>query len=234
MTSIPSMPRSDVQPSRRPRRSRRARPRIHGVLLSTQFRSESRRGPRISQEACWSARWMPASFLVSWAGSKPRFPGDWGIRRSWGDWRSQRRVDDAPENLLETEEAGMRGVGFGAAPARADLFIILAGVVAVVAAAIAADGGAAAAPTVLTVVLAANIATFAMAGLLWRNSRPSSRIGTLLLLEALLVAVSSLAASRHPDAHLVGVLAAWAAAIGLVWLVVAFPRARPRGNAWVV
>jgi signal transduction histidine kinase len=143
-------------------------------------------------------------------------------------------LDDAPENLLENEEAGMRGVGFGAAPARADLLVLLAAVVAVAGAAIAAEGGAAAEPTALTAVLVANIATFAVAGLLWRHSRPSSIIGALLLLEGSLVAVSSLAGLRNPSAHLVGVLAGWAAAIGVTWLVLAFPRARPRGTAWAV
>src|SRR4029077_18532498 len=132
------------------------------------------------------------------------------------------------------EEAGMRGAGFGAAPARADLFVALATVVAVAAAAIAAGGGAASEPPVLTAVLAANIATFAVAGLLWRHSRPSSPIGALLLLEGLLVAVSSLAGLRNPGAHVIGVLAAWAAAIGVTWLVLAFPRARPTGAAWAV
>ena len=74
------------------------------------------------------------------------------------------------------------GVAFGAALARTDLLVGLAAVVAVAAAAaIVAEGGAVAEPTALTAVLVANIATLAVAGLLWRNSRPASRIGTLLL-----------------------------------------------------
>src|SRR5262249_20119619 len=62
----------------------------------------------------------------------------------------------------------------------------------------------------------------------------SSRVGTLLLLEGLLVAFSSLAGSRNPGVHVVGFLAGCAAAIGVVWLVVAFPRTRPKGAGWAV
>src|SRR4051794_21138896 len=104
----------------------------------------------------------------------------------------------------------MRGMTFHADPARVDLFIGLAGVLAVVAAAtIVAEGGAALLPAALTAVLVANIATFGVAGVLWRNARPSSLIGTLLLVEGLLVAVSSLAALRSPGFYTVGVIANW-------------------------
>ena len=148
-------------------------------------------------------------------------------------------LNRASRDPLYNEEfhgpAGMRGVAFGAAPARTDILIGLAGAVAIVAAAtIVAEGGASAEPTALTAVLVANIATLTIAGVLWRNSRPSSRIGTLLLGEGLLVAFSSLVGSRNPGVHVAGVLAGWAATIGLAWLIVSFPRARPSGAAWAV
>jgi signal transduction histidine kinase len=142
-------------------------------------------------------------------------------------------------DLLYDEErrdrAGMRSVVLGVEPTKVDLVVGLVTVLAVaVAAVIVADGGAAGEPTALTAVLVANIATLAVAGVLWRNSRPSSRIGALLLFEGALVAVSSLTGSRNPSLHVVGFLAGLAAGIGIVWLVVAFPRARPRGAGWAV
>lgn len=148
-------------------------------------------------------------------------------------------TSQALDNLLDDEQrrgpAGMRGVAFGAAPARSDLLVCLAAAVAVGASvAIVAMGGGTAEPTALTAVLVANIATFALAGLLWRNARPSSSIGTLLLLEGLLIAVSSLTGLRNPGGYTVGVVAGWAAPIGLTWLLVAFPHGRPRGAAWAV
>jgi signal transduction histidine kinase len=125
---------------------------------------------------------------------------------------------------------------FGATVARTDLLVAFTAAIAVAAAvAMVAEGGAASDPAALTAVLVSNIATLAVAGLLWRHSRPASLIGSLLLLEGLLVAISALAASRNPNAHLVGVLAGWAAAIGVTWLVLSFPRTRPRGGAaWAV
>jgi signal transduction histidine kinase len=140
-------------------------------------------------------------------------------------------LSNAFENIPYDEERRGPARVFGATTARADVVVAVAAAIAVAtAAAIVAEGGAASEPAALTAVLVANIATLAVAGLLWRSSRPSSRIGTLLLLEGLLVAVSSLAASSDPAAHRVGVLAAWAAAIGAIWLVLAFPRMRPRGR----
>ncbi|HEY2355346.1 MAG TPA: histidine kinase [Gaiellaceae bacterium] len=132
------------------------------------------------------------------------------------------------------EEREIHGAAFGAAPGRSDLVVGLAAVAAVAVVAVVAEGGAASDPAAFTAVLAANVATFVVAGLLWRNSRPSSLIGPLLLVEGLLVAVSALAGSRGPVPHLVGVIAGWAATLGVAWLVVAFPRARPRGAAWGV
>jgi signal transduction histidine kinase len=135
--------------------------------------------------------------------------------------------------LYDGERRGVDSVAFGAAPARTDILVGLAALVAAAAAAaIIAEGGAVAEPTALTAVLVANIATLAVAGLLWRKTRPASRLGALLLVEGLLVAVSSLVGSPNPRVHVVGVLAGWAATVGVAWLIVAFPRARPRGAAW--
>jgi signal transduction histidine kinase len=143
--------------------------------------------------------------------------------------------EDLPYDKERRGPVEMDGVAFGAALSRTDIVVGLAALVAAAAAAaIIAEGGAVAEPTALTAVLVANIATLAVAGLLWRRSRPASHVGTLLLVEGLLVAVSSLVGSPDPGVHLVGVLAGWAATLGLAWLILAFPRARPTGAAWAV
>ena len=125
-------------------------------------------------------------------------------------------LNQAPDDLLY--DGASRGpvetddVAFGAKLARADVLVGLAALVAAAAAAaIIAAGEAVAEPTALTAVLVANIATLAVAGRMWRRSRPASRVGTLLLVEGLFIAVSSLVGSPNPGAHVVGVLAWWAA-----------------------
>ena len=95
-------------------------------------------------------------------------------------------------------------------------------------------GGAATNPTTIAAVLVANMATYALAGVLWRHGRPSSSFGTLLLVEGLLIGLTSLSGSSVSGVYLVGVLAGWAAALGATWLVLAYPGARPRGKAWIV
>jgi signal transduction histidine kinase len=100
--------------------------------------------------------------------------------------------------------------------------------------AIVLTGGVAAHPTVFAAVLVANMATYALAGVLWRHSRPSSSFGTLLLVESLLIALTSLSGSAVSGVYLVGVLAGWAAALGVTWLILAYPGTKPRGTAWIV
>ena len=133
------------------------------------------------------------------------------------------------------DHVGLRGAAFGGGPARSDLVVTgLAVLGAAAAASITLTGGVAAQPQLVAAVLVANIVILAVAGLLWRHGRPSSALGTLLLAQALVVGLSSLAGSPTPGVYLVGIFAGWAAAIGSTWLVVAFPGVRPRGAAWTV
>jgi signal transduction histidine kinase len=133
------------------------------------------------------------------------------------------------------DQVGLPGAAFGGGPAGSDLAVTgLAVFGAAAAATITLTGGVAPQPTLTAAVLVANIVILAVAGLLWRHGRPSSVLGTLLLAEALLVGLSSLAGSPTPGVYLVGIFAGWAAAVGTTWLVVAFPGVRPRGVAWTV
>jgi signal transduction histidine kinase len=132
-------------------------------------------------------------------------------------------------------EIGMRSSEFGKPLRRSDLaFAAVAVVGACAAVVIVSTGGVASNPTAFAAVLAANIVTYALAGLLWRHGRPSSAFGTLLLGETVLVILTSLAGSSVPELYLVGILAGWGAAIGATWLLLAFPGTRPRGSAWIV
>jgi signal transduction histidine kinase len=132
-------------------------------------------------------------------------------------------------------EIGPRNSGFGTPLRRSDLaFAAVAGLGACVAVVIVSTGGVASNPTAFAAVLAANIVTYALAGLLWRHARPSSAFGTLLLGQTALIILTSLAGSSVPELYLVGILAGWAAAIGATWLLLAFPAARPSGSAWIV
>jgi signal transduction histidine kinase len=132
-------------------------------------------------------------------------------------------------------EVGSRNSGFGAPLRRSDIaFAAFAALGACFAVAIVSTGGMASNPSAFAAVLAANILTFALAGLLWRHARPSSAFGTLLLGEAVLLVFSSFAGSSVSWLYLVGILAGWAAAIGSAWLLLAFPSTRPGGAAWIV
>jgi signal transduction histidine kinase len=125
--------------------------------------------------------------------------------------------------------------GFGTPFRKSDLAVVavaLAGACAAVA--IVATGGVARDATAFTAVLVANIATYALGGLVWRHGRPSSAFGNLLLAQGLLVIFASLAGSPNAALHLVGILAGWAAALGLTWLLLAFPGVRLRGAASIV
>ena len=133
------------------------------------------------------------------------------------------------------DHVGLPGAAFGGGPARSDLLVTGFAVLgAAAAASIILTGGVAPQPMLVAAVLVANIVILAVAGLLWRHGRPSSALGTLLLAEALLVGLSSLAGSPARGVYLAGIFAGWAAAIGSTWLVVAFPGVRPRGAAWGV
>jgi signal transduction histidine kinase len=143
---------------------------------------------------------------------------------------SREFASDQPELDLE-----LRDSAFGTALQRSDLAVIaVAFAAAIAAAAIVATGGVAADPTTTAAVLVANIATFALGGLVWRRGRPSSVFGTLLLAEGLLVFVSSFSGSPVSVLFLIGMLGAWVAALGATWLLLAFPGARPDGAAWGV
>jgi signal transduction histidine kinase len=132
-------------------------------------------------------------------------------------------------------EVEPRNSGFGSPPRRSDFAFAAAAVLGTAfAVVVVSTGGVASDPTAFAAVLAANIVTYALAGLLWRHARPSSAFGTLLLSQAALIILSSLAGSSVPWLYLVGVLAGWAAAVGATWLLLAFPGTRPSGSAWIV
>ena len=132
-------------------------------------------------------------------------------------------------------EIGSRNSGFGTPLRRSDLaFAAVAVLGACAAVVIVSTGGVASNPTAFAAVLAANIVTYALAGLLWRHARPSSAFGTLLFGEAALMILTSLAGSSVSVLYLVGILAGWGAAIGATWLLLAFPGTRPSRAAWIV
>ncbi|MGZ4370988.1 MAG: histidine kinase [Gaiellaceae bacterium] len=132
-------------------------------------------------------------------------------------------------------EPGAREPAFGTPLQKSDLVVVGVGLVGVsVAVAIAATGGVATDPAAFAAVLVANIVTLLAGGLLWRHGRPSSPFGYLLLAEAVPVFFSSLAGSSVPVVYLLGILGAWAAALGATWLLLVFPGARPGRAAWIV
>jgi signal transduction histidine kinase len=133
---------------------------------------------------------------------------------------------------IDTE---LRDPAFAAGLTKSDLAVTaVATAAAAAAAAIVATGGVVAEPTAFAAVLVANIATLAFGGLVWRRGRPASLFGNLLLAEGAVVFISSLTGSSVPGVHLVGVLGVWATALGVTWLVLAFPGWRLEGSAWIV
>src|SRR5262245_55858129 len=105
---------------------------------------------------------------------------------------------DLDLDLLDVE-IGPRDPAFGTPLRWSDLAIAavaLAGAAAAVA--VVATGGVAADPSTFAAVLVANVLALAGGGLLWRYGRPTSAFGYLLLGEAVLVLVSSLAGSSSP------------------------------------
>jgi len=128
-----------------------------------------------------------------------------------------------------------RDPAFGMPLRKSDLALgALAVTGACAAVAIVATGGVAMKPTAYAAVLAANILTFAVGGLLWRHGRPSSAFGNLLLVEAFLLVVASLSGSPASALNLIGILGGWAVAVGATWLLLSFPGVRLRGSAWIV
>lgn len=129
----------------------------------------------------------------------------------------------------------LRDSAFGSGLRRSELAVIaVAFAAAGGAAAIVATGGVVSEPSLFAAVLVANITTLAFGGLVWRRGRPSSGFGNLLLAEGVLVFVSSLSGARSSGLYLVGMLGVWAAALGATWLLLAFPRSRVGGAAWIV
>jgi signal transduction histidine kinase len=144
-------------------------------------------------------------------------------------------VSREPELDLLDMEMGPRDSAFGTPVGRSDLAVVALAVAGACAAVvIVSTGGVASNPTAFAAVLATNIVTYALAGLLWRHGRPSSAFGTLLLGEMGLIILTALSGSSVPPLYLAGVLAGWAAAVGATWLLLAFPGTRPSGSAWIV
>jgi signal transduction histidine kinase len=132
-------------------------------------------------------------------------------------------------------EIGAHNTGFGTPLGRTDLAVAVAALAGIcLAAVIVMTGGVAMNSMAFAAVLAANIATLAVGGLVWRHARRTSSFGNLLLAEALLLVVSSLAGSSVSGLYLIGILGGWAAGLGATWLVLAFPRVRLSGSAWIV
>jgi signal transduction histidine kinase len=133
------------------------------------------------------------------------------------------------------DEASVGSPLFGWRLGTFDLFVGAAALVgAGGAAAIVLQGGVATDPVALAAVLVANVAALGLSGQLWRRARPASSFGMLLLAEGLLVVVSSLVGASASGVYLIGVLGGWAAALGITWLLVVFPRTQPRGAGWIV
>jgi signal transduction histidine kinase len=132
-------------------------------------------------------------------------------------------------------EMGSRNSGFGTPLRRPDFARAAVAVLGACAAvAIVLTGGVAMNPTAFAAVLAANILALAVGGLVWRHARPASLFGNLLLGEALLLVVASLAGSSVSGLYLIGILGGWAAGLGATWLLLAFPGVRLSGAAWIV
>lgn len=129
----------------------------------------------------------------------------------------------------------LRDSAFGTVPERSDLAVVAVSfAAAAAAAAIVATGNVVSEPSLFAAVLVANIVTLGLGGLVWRRGRPPSLFGNLLLVEGVLVAVSSLSGSPSSGLYLVGMLAVWAAALGATWLLLAFPGSRLGGTARAV
>jgi signal transduction histidine kinase len=132
-------------------------------------------------------------------------------------------------------EGGPRDPSFGTPLRRSDLVAVVLGLAGLsIAVALVLTGGVATDTTGFAAVLVANIATLLVGGLLWRHARPSSPFGYLLLGESVLVFLSSFGGSSVPALYLLGVLGAWAAALGLTWLLLVFPGARPDRAGWIL
>lgn len=138
---------------------------------------------------------------------------------------------------LETldREFGVREAAFGTQLRTSDFALAAVGLAGACAAVVlVVTGGGATDTSEFAAVLVANIATLVVGGLVWRHGRPFSPFGYLLFAEAALVFVSSFAGSSVSVLYLVGVFGAWAAALGMTWLLVVFPGVRPGRAGWIV
>ena len=94
------------------------------------------------------------------------------------------------------------------------------------AAAVVLAGGVVDYPDAFAVVLVANVLGFTFAGLLWLHARPWNRLGALLLGLAALSFLSSLAGASSPVLYLLGNAAITCFAVGVVWVLAAYPSGR--------
>src|SRR5512142_1917585 len=137
--------------------------------------------------------------------------------------------------LVSDEQVRPLDSSFNGKLTRLDVAVGIGALVAACGAtAIIVTGDVAAYPAAFAAVVVANVVTLAVAGLLWRHGRPTSSFGTLLLAEGVLVTLASLSGSPVSGIYLAGILAGWAAGLGLTWLLLAYPGPRPRGRAWIV
>ena len=85
------------------------------------------------------------------------------------------------------------------------------------------SGGVVVDPVGYSVVLAGNILSAALAGVLWLRGRPWSPFGRVLLAIAVLDTFAALVGSPSPRLFIGAVLVQWIAALCSTWLMVAFP-----------
>jgi signal transduction histidine kinase len=110
---------------------------------------------------------------------------------------------------------------------RQELTVFGVGVAAAAgAAAIIATGGVVTYSDAFAAVLVANIVGLTIAGLLWLHARPWNRLGAVLLQLAITAFFCSFAGASSPVLFLVGNVALWLFALGVVWSVAAFPSGR--------
>ena len=87
-------------------------------------------------------------------------------------------------------------------------------------------GGVVTDPVGFSIAVAANVLGVALAGLLWVRSRPWSVFGRVLLVQTVLVGLTSLLGVAVPGFFIAGVVVQWLAALVTTWLILAFPSGR--------
>jgi signal transduction histidine kinase len=144
-------------------------------------------------------------------------------------------VEQSPPIEAFDDEVGLDDPAFRSALGRRDVLVVAAALVgASVAVGIVVTGEVAMDHVAFAALLAANILTLALGGLLWLHGRPASAFGYALLGLALLVVLSSFTGSSASVVYLVGILSGWVAALAVSWLLLAFPGVHPSGAGWVV